>query len=301
MSSSSLVPRSQKITTCVFVSSAALAEQLRQILEGDRYDLQQSEHLEAFWTDVNEQRNSIDCFVLEDQPHLEQIVHWLHRQAILLPMVILHAESQAKSAASHPTASNLAEVIYHTAEVHINVADLATIPQSIERAIAQFLVLSTPCRLPTQVASEEGIPPSSLQKNLISDQQRLSEKLKERLGYLGVYYKRDPQLFYRNLSRSERHTYLLELKQSYRDIILNYFREGSNTNQKIDEFVNTVFFADLSVSQVIEIHMDLMGKFAKKLKLEGRNEDILLDYRLTLIDIIAHLCEMYRRSIPRIP
>jgi circadian clock protein KaiA len=25
----------------------------------------------------------------------------------------------------------------------------------------------------------------------------------------------------------------------------------------------------------------------------------LLDYRLTLIDTIAHLCEMYRRSIPR--
>jgi circadian clock protein KaiA len=26
-----------------------------------------------------------------------------------------------------------------------------------------------------------------------------------------------------------------------------------------------------------------------------------LDYRLTLIDTIAHLCEMYRRSIPREP
>ncbi|MEO1622897.1 MAG: hypothetical protein AAFU53_17930, partial [Cyanobacteria bacterium J06632_3] len=25
----------------------------------------------------------------------------------------------------------------------------------------------------------------------------------------------------------------------------------------------------------------------------------LADYRLTLIDVVAHLCEMYRRSIPR--
>jgi len=45
--------------------------------------------------------------------------------------------------------------------------------------------------------------------------------------------------------------------------------------------------------------MDLMDDFSKQLKLEGRSEEILLDYRLTLIDIIAHLCEMYRRSIPR--
>lgn len=39
--------------------------------------------------------------------------------------------------------------------------------------------------------------------------------------------------------------------------------------------------------------------FSKQLQLEGRNDDILSDYRLTLIDVIAHLCEMYRRSVPR--
>lgn len=45
--------------------------------------------------------------------------------------------------------------------------------------------------------------------------------------------------------------------------------------------------------------MELMDEFSKQLQLEGRSDDILLDYRLTLIDAIAHLCEMYRRSIPR--
>jgi circadian clock protein KaiA len=44
--------------------------------------------------------------------------------------------------------------------------------------------------------------------------------------------------------------------------------------------------------------MDLMDDFAHQLKIEGRNDDILLDYRLPLIDIISHLCEIYRRSIP---
>ena len=42
-----------------------------------------------------------------------------------------------------------------------------------------------------------------------------------------------------------------------------------------------------------------MDEFAIQLRLEGRSEEMLLDYRLTLIDTIAHLCEMYRRSIPR--
>ena len=85
----------------------------------------------------------------------------------------------------------------------------------------------------------------------------------------------------------------------YRQIILIYFSETAQVNQAIDQFVNRAFFADLSVSQILEIHMELMDEFAQQLKLEGRNEDILLDYRLALIDIIAHLCEMYRRSIPR--
>lgn len=49
--------------------------------------------------------------------------------------------------------------------------------------------------------------------------------------------------------------------------------------------------------QIIEIHMELIDKFSKQLKLEGRNDEVLLDYRLTLIDILAHLCEIYRTSI----
>ena len=73
----------------------------------------------------------------------------------------------------------------------------------------------------------------------------------------------------------------------------------TDINQVIDQFVNKAFFADISVSRVLEIHMELMDEFSQQLKLEGRSEEILLDYRLTIIDILAHLGEMYRRSIPR--
>ncbi|WP_315862008.1 hypothetical protein [Picosynechococcus sp. NKBG042902] len=82
-------------------------------------------------------------------------------------------------------------------------------------------------------------------------------------------------------------------------MVLSYFSGDLPTNQAIDQFVNQAFFADVSVSYILETHMKLMDEFAQQLKLEGRSEEILLDYRLTLIDIVAHLCEMYRRSIPR--
>jgi circadian clock protein KaiA len=126
----------------------------------------------------------------------------------------------------------------------------------------------------------------------------LTRKLKERLGYLGVYYKRNPQLFFRNLSESEKQKLLDLLKFEYREIILNYFANKHDLNQSIDKFTDKLFFTDIAIAQVVEIHMELMDEFAKQLKIEGRSDEILLDYRLTLIDVMAHLCEMYRRSIP---
>jgi circadian clock protein KaiA len=44
--------------------------------------------------------------------------------------------------------------------------------------------------------------------------------------------------------------------------------------------------------------MNLIDGFWKQLKLEGHKNDFLQDYRLALLDVMAHLCEMYRRSIP---
>ena len=172
---------------------------------------------------------------------------------------------------------------------------------SIDRAIAQFLKLSTTIAVNNQSATIDATAQLTAQSLLSRQQRRLAEKLRERLGYLGVYYQRNSQIFLRNLSVSEKQKFLEQLKSSYRDIILNYFAEDTAVNNQIDEFVNLAFFADVPVTQVVEIHMALMDEFAKQLKLEGRSEEILLDYRLTLIDAIAHLCETYRRSIPKEP
>jgi circadian clock protein KaiA len=68
---------------------------------------------------------------------------------------------------------------------------------------------------------------------------------------------------------------------------------------QIENFINLVFYNNIPVPKIIELHMDIIDGFSKQLKLEGRSDELLLDYRLTLIDILAHLCEVYRCSIPQ--
>lgn len=89
--------------------------------------------------------------------------------------------------------------------------------------------------------------------------------------------------------------FLQELKSDYRQILLTYF--ATPTIKNIEEFTKKVFHANISTPKIIELHMELIDEFSKQLKLEGRSDDILLDYRLTLIDILAHLCEVYRCSM----
>lgn len=136
-------------------------------------------------------------------------------------------------------------------------------------------------------------------KHQLADQ--LQSKLHERLGYLGVFYKRSSDFFLRNLPPTEKAEQVRQLGNIYRQIILAYFQNQGNNdvNQKIDEFASLAFLGDVSMSQILEIHMKLMDDFSKQLKLESRSDDILVDYRITLIDVIAHLCEMYRRSIAK--
>lgn len=109
---------------------------------------------------------------------------------------------------------------------------------------------------------------------------------------------RKPQKFYRNLTPSEQQQLTEQLNAQYCRIILDYFSRNSQTNEQIEKFVEQAFLADLPTSKVIEIHMDLISQFSQQLKLEGRNDEVLLDYRLTLIDVLSHLSERYRRSIP---
>ncbi len=101
------------------------------------------------------------------------------------------------------------------------------------------------------------------------------------------------------MTPDEQKSLLRQLKLQYIEIIISYFTTDPTVKEKIDKFIKTAFYANIPVPKIIEIHMEVIAEFAKQLKLEGRNDDILLDYRLTLIDILAHLCEVYRSAISK--
>lgn len=293
------------------MNSEPLAQSLSQILSGDRYIWLAACSESDFFDVIEQHKHQIDCLVLEDDGSLKNVTHRLSEQGTLLPVVILPQESKvisfhATTNQSLPPAqknnnSSSAQTnhLFHAAEVRLHLSQLPELSGFIDKAIAQFVTLSPVSSLPDLFTTDEIAAELSHRSFLLQQQRRLSEKLKERLGYLGVYYKRNPQLFLRHLPPSERQKILENLKSEYRQIVLKYFSQDNTLNQRIDNFVDKSFFADISVSRIVEIHMELMEEFSKQLKLEGRSEDILLDYRLTLIDVIAHLGEMYRRSIPR--
>ncbi len=278
---------------CIFVEQTPVAEAIATVLAGDRYHYSIFFSFDDFCRYIDQEKQAIDCLILQSSPQLTVTTKWLHGQAALFPAVMI-----VPAAAKGLREQSDSNFYYHTAEVWIAETEVQGLAEFIDRAITRFLNLSLSCRFAPTDAKEDRTN-LTIQNFLPVQQRRLSEKLKERLGYLGVYYKRNPRNFYRHLPAEAKQEFIEALKNDYRKILLCYFAEEDDLNQRIDDLVNAAFFADISVSQIVEIHMELIDEFSKQLKLEGRSEEILLDYRLTLIDIIAHLCEMYRRSIPR--
>ena len=216
---------------------------------------------------------AIDCLILQRTAELEALLADLSTKGPLLPVVLLAAVAQPPA-------------LYHEGEVCLWATQLSALPAAIERAVGQFLGIAAATQSPHREAQDV-------------TQYNLTQKLKERLGYTGLYYKRNPEVFCRHLPASARNDLLRDLAAQYRQVVLAYFANDPNLNAAIDRLAEEAFFVDLSVTQIVEIHMELMEEFSQQLRLEGRNEEILLDYRLALIDVIAHLSEMYRRSLPR--
>jgi len=264
---------------------------LAKFLPDDRYTVTVVSNLEVLVDLLTKTQNVQDCLVIFRDA--EAVVGHLGISNIFMPTILVLENLYEYGEQAHEQSESRD---FYQASISIKFDQLENLSTVIDQAIATFIKISPQVRHQVYV----NIPYSEASESLSVQQQRLADKLNERLGYLGVYYKRDSRLFLRNLSPEDRKEYLRRLQTIYRSIILEYFLEkNDDLNQKIDEFVNLSFFADISVSQVLEIHMELMEEFGRQLRLEGRNDEILLDYRITLIDMIAHLCELYRRSIPR--
>ena len=294
--------RPTKLQICLFSAQSQLWDWFSKLLNSDRYELKCLSLMEDLTDFVINNYEQIDCLVLSCNEQLDLLFNQLWQAEILLPTVILEGDlisletDQANDFAScllDLEASN----IYHQAEVRLYPKQLKEINSYINLAINKFISLAPGSKTSKYFACKEQ-QDATIPRSLITQQRRLTDKLKERLGYLGFFYKRNPDSFWPNLSPPEQEELAAKISQSYRQILLMYFTHDGEINKLIDEFVDRAFFADISTSQILEIHMDLMDDFSHQLKIEGRNDDILLDYRLPLIDIISHLCEIYRRSIP---
>jgi circadian clock protein KaiA len=292
------------LSIAVLADSADLLPLLSQYLGAERYVLQYFTSQSEFLAQIELVKHELDCLVFYSEQQLLPVINHLYDRGLILPVVIIHRLAPQHLAMIDPSRTIDLPVsssyIYQPSEVILAVTELADIGMAIDKAIAKFLNLT-----PIIVPAAEDSPPAATEiaiaepNFLLGQQRRLAQKLNERLGYLAVYYKRNPRYFFRHLDREEKHELIDRLRSQYRKIVLDYFADSNQLNDQIDEFVSATFFRDLAVSEIVKIHMELMEEFSNQLKLEGRSEDILLDYRLTLIDIIAHLCEMYRRSIPR--
>ena len=318
------------------VGSAHLAEQLASHLPENGYSHVCLSDCSEFLSTVQARKHTIDCLIFQRSDELPVIFQELHMAATLLPAIILETtepdtvdslenlqlneRSRSRDSTVTVAATSSCQVLsadtqqatchrlYHRAEVHLKAQSIQHLPAALSQAINRFILLTKPTSESTDASSSNHkTSAGSLQdpaynrvlQNGLNTGQRLSAKLNERLGYLGVFYKRSAARFYKNLSTEAQQALLQELQSIYHEIINDYFSDSALINERIDMFVNLVFFADLPITKVIEIHMNWMDKLEKQLKIEGHDAEFLLSYRLALIDTMAHLCEMYRRALAR--
>ncbi|WP_413441067.1 circadian clock protein KaiA [Synechococcus sp. MIT S1220] len=260
------------LTVALLLRTTALVEACSQWLPTNRYepivvDLSAEDGLvEA----LRQRRDNIDAVVVE-QPLLDaQTREQLISSSLLFPAVVV---GEVKG-----------HVDYHAEELHLPEDQLEQLGYNVDAAISRFL--------------RQGRAEGRQGEVVAREVWKLSNRLQERLGYLGVFYKRDPSRFLGTLSNEERSELLQSLQRTYRDLLISYFRDPAAANQALESFVNTAFFSDLPITRAVEIHVNLIDEFWKQLRLEGHKNDFLQDYRLALLDVMAHLCEMYRRSIP---
>ena len=264
------------LTIALLLTTPNLVDACQQWLPNTRYHSmvlsgphQGQEQLDLVST-LEAQQEEIDAVVVEqhllDASSREQLLS----RGLLFPAVVV---GEMKG-----------HVDYHAEELHLADDQLAQLGYTVDAAISRFL--------------RQGRADGRSDDDGLASVDKLSCRLQERLGYLGVFYKRDPSRFLGSLPSEERRELLESLQRTYRDLLISYFSDPAASNQALESFVNTAFFSDLPITRTVDIHVDQIDEFWKQLRLEGHKSEFLQDYRLALLDVMAHLCEMYRRSIP---
>lgn len=250
------------------LQSESLTHAVKQSLSNEHYVLTQCPSVTELLDLANSSPSPYDCLIVQDDQDILNAVKQLSERGLLYAVVILQADGNR--AFDYPA-------------VALELTNVSQISDAIGQAIAHFI------SLPATAIAESS-------QNSFRQQQRLAEKLKP---VKSLDTRTDEREVFHQLAPAKKQAFLQQLKVDYRQIILQYFVANKNIKQKIDEFIDTAFSSKIPIPHIIEIHMDIIEEFSKKLKVEGRNDDVLLDYRLTLIEILAHLCELYRCSMSK--
>ena len=269
------------LTIALLLRTRALVDVCCQWLPVNRYapvDLGEVVSGQQVLELLSHQREAVDAVVIEQSLLDDATRASLGEEGLLFPAVVV--------------GERMGRVDYHPEEVHLPADQLEQLGYNVDAAISRFLRQGQKEVMPEDGAEQNAKP------SIDGSAWRMSSRLQERLGYLGVFYKRDPSRFLANLPPDEQRDLVQSLQRTYRDLLISYFRDPAAANQALESFVNTAFFGDLPITRAVEIHMNLIDEFWKQLRLEGHKNDFLQDYRLALLDVMAHLCEMYRRSIP---
>ncbi len=259
------------LTIVSLIRTPALAEACADVLHGGRYRMELIDPGADPLGELDRRRDEFDAMLLEEGALDSAFLEQFRTLGLELPAVVIGPIN--------------GRGLFREAEVRLPPDQLEQLSYSLDAA--RYLRRNPPPD-PSHADGSAETP----------EGWKLSARLKGRLGYLRVYYKRDPSRFLSNLETEERADLLRSLSRTYRDLLISYFKDPAAANQAIESFVNTAFFADLPITKVVEIHMNLIEDFWKQLKLEGHKNDFLQEYRLALLDVMAHLCEMYRRSTP---
>ena len=264
------------LTIALLLTTPNLVDACQQWLPNTRYyslDLSQPDQADEpldLVSTLEAQQEEIDAVVVEQHLLDASSRDQLLGRGLLFPAVVV---GEMKG-----------HVDYHAEELHLADDQLAQLGYTVDAAISRFL--------------RQGRADGRSDDDGLASVDKLSRRLQERLGYLGVFYKRDPSRFLGSLPTEERRELLESLQRTYRDLLISYFSDPAASNQALESFVNTAFFSDLPITRTVDIHVDQIDEFWKQLRLEGHKSEFLQDYRLALLDVMAHLCEMYRRSIP---
>lgn len=293
-----LLPLATALPSQLFIYTLLRSESLAQSLlhlflsrnveqaqvKGYRYLLTQVQSEASLLDFIEHPPSNCDCIIVQDEPDLLKVVEHLYQQGMLFPVVVLKTDS-----------NNFFE---HPSVVEIDISKLSYITEAIEQAIAQFLNLPIAAAIDTvNAACERSLGENGDLKNQSSlGLRQLDDEVRDDSCYILGFSKRNQTNFFQQMSPVKQEEFLQQIKADYRYILINYFGTDTIIKQKIDKFINTAFVSNIPVTKIIEIHMEIIDEFSKQLQLEGRNDDLLSDYRLTLIDILAHLCEIYRCS-----